>query len=74
MRTCTTCNATVTVLITSAATGNRFCHHCASRVCPSFLPYYALTQEDVKLLRAMGVDPEVGTIEDHVKEIGGRYG
>jgi hypothetical protein len=71
MKTCPTCSATVAVLITNVATGDRFCHQCASRVCPSFLPHYVLTEDDVKLLRAMGVDPEVGRIEEHVKRIGG---
>jgi hypothetical protein len=68
---CPSCSAEVnqSELITNVATWEQFCVHCASRVCPSFLPYYVLTQDDVKLLRAMGVDPEVRTIEDHVKRL-----
>jgi hypothetical protein len=51
------------------ANQQRFCHHCAGVACPTFLPHVVFTQDDVKLLRAMGVDPEVGKIEDHVKGV-----
>jgi len=71
MKTCPTCSAQVTVLIVNVQNNQRFCHHCAGAVCPTFLPHAVLTQDDVKLLRAMGVDPEVGKIEEHVKRIGG---
>jgi hypothetical protein len=70
MKTCPTCSAQVTVLIVNIQNGQRFCHHCSGTVCPTFLPHVVFAQDDVKLLRAMGVDPEVGTIEDHIKEIG----
>ena len=70
MKTCPTCSAQVTVLIVNVQNNQRFCHHCAAAVCPTFLPHVVFTQEDVKLLRAMGVDPEVGTIEEYVKATG----
>jgi len=71
MKTCPTCSAQVTVLIVNVHNNQRFCHHCSAAVCPTFLPHVVFTLEDVKLLRAMGVDPEVGKIEEHVKGIGG---
>ena len=69
MKTCPTCNAQVTVLIVNVQNGQRFCHHCAHVVCPTFLPHVVFTEDDVKLLRAMGVDPEVGKIEDHLRTL-----
>jgi hypothetical protein len=71
MKICPTCDSKVAVLIVNLANGQRFCHHCAGVVCPTFLPHFVFTQDDVKLLRAMGVDPEVGKIEDHVKRLEG---
>jgi hypothetical protein len=71
MKTCPTCSAQVTVLIVNIQNNQHFCHQCAAAVCPTFLPHVVFTQDDVKSLRAMGVDPEVGTIEDYVKRIGG---
>ncbi len=55
------------MLITNVQNGQRFCHHCAHAVCPTFLPHVVFTEEDVTLLRAMGVDPEVGKIEAHLR-------
>lgn len=69
MKICPTCDSTVAVLIVNLQNGQRFCHNCAGVVCPTFLPHFVFTQDDVKLLRAMGVDPEVGKIEDHVKRL-----
>ena len=63
---CPSCSAQVneSELITNVRTWEQFCLHCASRVCPSFLPYYVLTEDDCVFLRACGVDPEVAGIED----------
>ncbi len=69
MKTCPTCNAQVTVLIVNVQNGQRFCHHCAHAVCPTFLPHVIFTEDDVKLLRAMGIDPEVGNIEGHLRTL-----
>jgi len=69
MKTCPTCNAQVTVLIVNVQNGQRFCHHCSGVVCPTFLPHLVFTEDDVKLLRAMGVDPEIGNIESHLKTL-----
>ncbi len=69
MKTCPTCGAITTVLIISVRTQQRFCHHCSAVVCPTFLPHVVFTEDDVKLLRAMGVDPEVGNIEDHLRTL-----
>ncbi len=69
MKTCPTCGASTTVLITNVQNGKRFCHHCAHAVCPTFLKHVVFTEDDVKLLRAMGVDPEVGTIEGHLRTL-----
>jgi hypothetical protein len=63
---CPTCSASVhqSELIMNVATLERFCLNCASRVCPSFLPYYVLTTDDCAFLRACGINPEVAGIED----------
>jgi len=45
------------------------CYLCSGVVCPTFLPHLVFTEADVKLLRAMGVDPEVGTIEGHLRTL-----
>jgi hypothetical protein len=63
MKTCPTCNARVAVLIVNVQTGQRFCHHCASQVCPSFLPHFVLTVDDVQFLRDCGINPEISRIE-----------
>ena len=63
MKICPTCNATVAVLITNVATGRRFCHHCAAEECPSFLPNFVLTFDDVRFLLACGIDPQIKRIE-----------
>jgi len=57
------------VLIINVRNQHRFCHHCSDVVCPTFLPHVVFTEEDVKLLRAMGVDPEIGTIEGHLRTL-----
>jgi hypothetical protein len=69
MKICPTCNAQVTVLIVNVQNGQRFCHYCAETVCPTVLPGLVYTLEDVKLLRDCGVDPEVGKIEDHLRDL-----
>jgi hypothetical protein len=68
MKTCPTCNHKAKVLITNVQTGQQFCHRCAETACPTFLPGLVYTLEDVKFLRECGVDPEVGRIEDHLKD------
>ena len=68
MKICPTCSRETQVLITNVQTGQQFCHECSSTVCPTFLPGLVYTLEDVKFLRNCGVDPEVGRIEDHVKD------
>jgi len=57
------------VLIINVQNPQRFCHHCSGVVCPTFLPYVVFTEDDVKLLRAMGVDPEIGNIEDSLRTL-----
>jgi hypothetical protein len=69
MKTCPTCNSQVATLIVNVQNGQRFCHHCSSVVCPTFLPHVVFTEDDVKLLRAMGVDPEIGNIEDSLRTL-----
>jgi hypothetical protein len=64
MKTCPTCGASADVLIVNVATGTQFCHHCAARECPSFLPHFILTVEDAGFRRACGIDPEVARILD----------
>jgi hypothetical protein len=69
MKICPTCNAQATVLIVNVQNGQRFCHYCAETVCPTLLPGLVYTLEDVKLLRDCGVDPEIGKIEDHLRDL-----
>jgi hypothetical protein len=68
MKTCPSCGASTTVLIVNVANGQRFCHKCSGRVCPSFMAHFILTVEDIAWLRACGIDPEVSNIEDCIKE------
>jgi hypothetical protein len=68
MKTCPTCNSQVAVVIVNLQNGQHFCHHCAHEVCPTFLPHFVLTCEDVLLLQAMGIDPEVSRIEAVVRK------
>ena len=63
MKICPTCNAQVAVLIVNVQTGQRFCHHCASQECPSFLPYFVLSVQDAQFLRDCGINPEISRIE-----------
>jgi hypothetical protein len=63
MKTCPTCNSQVVVLIVNVQTGQRFCHHCGSRECPTFLPHFVLTVDDVQFLRDCGINPEISRIE-----------
>jgi hypothetical protein len=51
------------VLITNVATGSQLCHHCADTECPSFLPNFVLTLEDVRFMRDCGINPEISRIE-----------
>jgi hypothetical protein len=69
LMTCPTCSASVKAseLITNVSTWAQFCVNCASRACPSFLPYYVLTTEDCLFLKACGIDSEVRRIEDVLK-------
>ena len=66
-KTCPTCQAQATVLITNIENGNQFCHQCSYKVCPSFLPGLVYTLEDVNFLRDCGIDPETQRIEDYCK-------
>ena len=68
MKSCPTCKSQVVVLIVNVQSGQRFCHHCAHEVCPTFLPHLVLTLEDVLLLQTMGIDPEVSHIEAVVRK------
>jgi len=68
MKTCPSCGASTTVLIVNLANSQRFCHNCSGRACPTFMPYYVLTVEDVAWLRACGIDPEVSIIEGCVQQ------
>jgi hypothetical protein len=63
MKTCPTCNSKVAVVIVNVQNGQHFCHHCAHEVCPTFLPHFVLTYEDVLFMRACGIDPEVSRIQ-----------
>ena len=74
LKTCPTCGASVTVLIPNVQNQQRFCHHCSGVICPTFLPHVVFTEDDVKLLRTMGVDPEVRNIDDYVRKIGAADG
>ena len=67
MKICPTCNAQVAVLIINLQNGKRFCHHCAGEVCPSFLPHFVLTVDDVRFLRDCGIDPEIARIEAAIR-------
>jgi ribosomal protein S27AE len=67
MKICPTCGAETPMLIVNVATQQRFCHHCSGRVCPTFMPHYVLTAEDVAWLRACGIDPEMIKIENLIK-------
>jgi hypothetical protein len=64
MKICPSCGENATVLIVNVANQQRFCHKCADTVCPTFMPHYVLTSEDVAWLRACGIDPEETGIED----------
>lgn len=68
MKTCPTCNSQVAVVIVNVQNGQHFCHHCASRECPTFLPHFVLTNDDVVFMRACGIDPEISRIEAASKE------
>jgi len=69
MKICPTCGASTAVLITNVLNQQQFCYLCSGVVCPTFLPHVVFTEEDVKLLRAMGVDPEIGNIEGHLRTL-----
>jgi hypothetical protein len=63
-KTCPTCGSQVAVVIVNVQNGQRFCHDCASEVCPTFLPNFVLTIGDVEFLRACGIDRQVSRIVD----------
>jgi len=64
---CPSCgNHQAEYLVTNVQDGSQFCPGCAPR---SFLPHLIFTEDDVKLLRAMGVDPEIGNIEDSLRTL-----
>jgi hypothetical protein len=67
MKTCPSCGESVQVLIVNVQNGQRFCHHCSGQVCPTFMPYFVLTTQDVKWLQEIHVDPEISQIENHIK-------
>ena len=69
LKTCPTCGAETTVLILNVANGQHFCHSCSGQVCPSFMPHYVFTAEDVAWLRACGIDPEVSSINGKLKKL-----
>ncbi len=69
LKTCPTCGASVTVLIINVRNQQRFCHHCAGTACPTFLSGLVYTLEDVEFLRKCGIDPEVETIEGHLRTL-----
>ena len=69
MKTCSTCSQEVQALITNVQTGQQFCDRCSSTVCPTFMPGLVYTLEDLKFLRECGIDPEVGKIEDYLKDL-----
>lgn len=62
METRPTCNSQLAVLIVNVQSGKQFCHHCAHEVCPTFMPNFVLTEQDVKFLAACGIDPQVSGI------------
>lgn len=64
MTVCPNCGTRNPTLIVNVATGMRYCTACARTMCPSFMPHYILTGEDVAFMRACGIDPEVSRIED----------
>jgi hypothetical protein len=68
LKECPTCGASVAVLIVNLANGQSFCHKCSGLACPTFMAHYLLTREDVAWLRACGIDPEVPSIEDCIKQ------
>ena len=67
--TCPSCSTQVNEsdLITNVRTWEQFCFNCASRACPSFLPYYVLTTDDCTFLHACGINPEVAGISDALR-------
>jgi hypothetical protein len=67
MRTCPTCNSQVAVLIVNVQNGRGFCHDCASQECPSFLPNFVLTSEDVRFSQDCGINAEISRIEAAVQ-------
>jgi hypothetical protein len=64
MKLCVTCGQPTDCVITNIRTGRDHCHAC---IRPTFLKWFVLTCEDVRFLRAIGVDPEVTSIEEHIK-------
>jgi hypothetical protein len=64
---CPACGTDAAVLITNVVTGSQFCHHCAAAECPSFLPHFVLTLEDVRFMRDCGINPEISRIEAAIR-------
>jgi len=62
MKTCPTCNSQVAVLIVNVQNGQHFRHHCASAVCPTFLPNLVLTAQDVRFMLDCGIDPQLPAV------------
>src|SRR5690349_19607236 len=69
MKTCPTCGQEVHTIIANVQTGQEFCHNCSSTVCPTFMPGLVYTLEDVNFLPECGIDPEVGSIVGHLRDL-----
>lgn len=63
-------NTRVFRLHTNVRTGEKFCNNSAdATVCPSFMPYFVYTQEDIEFLLAVGIDPETCGIAEHHRNL-----
>ena len=66
MKICPTCKAEAVVIIVNIQTGREHCHKCIG---PTFKPHLVYNEDDVAMLRAMGVATETEAIEEFVRQI-----
>jgi hypothetical protein len=59
------CNSHVQALVVNVQDNKEYCIPCAQIAMPTFVPHYVLTLNDVRFMRACGVDPEIRRIEDY---------
>ncbi len=68
MKTCPSCGSSLLALIFDIEKKIYFCHECASSVCPTFVGSPVYTDQDIALLKSMGIDAGTGCIEQFLRE------